>query len=421
MKRVRLAFLMLPAAVMIGCGGGGKVSSGAAGGSPFQLEWSFSTTGPIYYSSPAIAPDGTIYFGNGGLNVGVGALIALDPNGHLKWQHPFTKAIFTPAVGPDGTVYVQDLSSSLYAINPDGTLKWSFLLNAPSTIGQAAPAIDSDGTLFIGGDALYAVNPDGTRKWRYPGSASILPIRSSPAIATDGTIILGGNPNGITPVVWAINPDGSLKWQASLTDSAASAAGLAVFTFSSPGIGSDGTIYIGAEPQTGGSRAFVFAINPDGSQKWEYIVTGFRPIRSSPAIGPDGTIYVATTANAPSTAAMLALLPGGTLKWSYQVQNVHSSPDDVWCSPAVGSNGAIYFGAATGFVYALNAENGTLDWDFNTNSMINWSSPPIGAGGNIYIGAANGSLYALKSATTLASTAWPKFRHDNQNTGRLKP
>jgi outer membrane protein assembly factor BamB len=204
-------------------------------------------------------------------------------------------------------------------------------------------------------------------------------------------------------------------------DSAAGASGLAVFTFSSPAIGSDGTIYIGAEPQTGGSGAFVFAINPDGTQKWEYVVIGFRPIRSSPAIGPDGTIYVATTASAPGTAAMLALTPAGTLKWTFQVQNVHSAPDDVLSSPAVGSNGVIYFGAATGLVYALNADTGILNWNFNTNSVINWSSPPIGTNGAIYIGAANGILYGLKSSTTLASTAWPKFRHDNQNTGRLKP
>ena len=44
-----------------------------------ELDWRFKTGGDIY-SSPAIASDGTIYCGSFD-----GKLYALDPNGKLKW------------------------------------------------------------------------------------------------------------------------------------------------------------------------------------------------------------------------------------------------------------------------------------------------------------------------------------------------
>ena len=54
--------------------------------------------------------------------------------------------------------------------------------------------------------------------------------------------------------------------------------------YSSPAIGEDGTIYVGADDY------YLYAINPDGSLKWKF-KTGWGS-RSSPAIGEDGTIYV---------------------------------------------------------------------------------------------------------------------------------
>ena len=54
-------------------------------------------------------------------------------------------------------------------------------------------------------------------------------------------------------------------------------------TYSSPAIGSDGTIYVGSYDNN------LYAINPDGSKKWAF-ETG--NIISSPAIGSDGTVYV---------------------------------------------------------------------------------------------------------------------------------
>ena len=54
--------------------------------------------------------------------------------------------------------------------------------------------------------------------------------------------------------------------------------------YSSPAIGADGTIYVG-----GGDDRKLYAVNPNGTQKWAFTTTGNTT--GSPAIGADGTIY----------------------------------------------------------------------------------------------------------------------------------
>jgi len=54
--------------------------------------------------------------------------------------------------------------------------------------------------------------------------------------------------------------------------------------WSSPAIGSDGTIYVGSYDSN------LYVINPDGSPKWSF--TTEKEVWSSPTIGSDGTIYV---------------------------------------------------------------------------------------------------------------------------------
>jgi outer membrane protein assembly factor BamB len=100
-----------------------------------------------------------------------------------------------PSIGPDGTIYVAH--ADLYAVNPDGTVKWIFPLGDERHCSFAAPAISADGTIYIGanigdgvGGELIVVNPDGTERWR-SGSICSEGIVSSPAIAEDGTVYVG--------------------------------------------------------------------------------------------------------------------------------------------------------------------------------------------------------------------------------------
>lgn len=171
--------------------------------------------------------------------------------------------------------------------------------------------------------------------------------------------------------LYAIGPDGSEKWRYS-TDGP---------VYSSPAVGADGTIYVGSDDKR------LYAINPNGSLKWRYITAG--TIRSSPAVGPDGTIYVGSGWQ---DSKLYAMNPGGTLKWSFTTGYWVNS------SPAVGADGIVYFGSSDDKLYAVGP-SGTLKWSLATGDQIT-SSPAIGVDGTIYVGSNDGRLYAITEAET---------------------
>ena len=148
----------------------------------------------------------------------------------------------------------------------------------------------------------------------------------------------------------------------------------ATIDYSSPAIGADGTIYVGS------SDGNLYAINPDGTQKWVF-PTGESDL-SSPALGADGTIYVGSW-----DTNLYAINPDGTLQWAFATNGCIRS------SPAFGADGTIYLGSWDGNFYAINA-NGTQKWMFSTGTGHN-SSPAIGADGTIYVGSDDGKLYAI--------------------------
>jgi hypothetical protein len=118
-------------------------------------------------------------------------------NGTLKWKFGTGSYIFgNPSIGEDGTVYIG--SDKLYAIFPDGTLRWSFDLGVDRYISFSSPAISADGTIYIGteivngkGGDIIAINPDGTERWRKLIANNW--IYSTPSIAEDGTVYIGSS------------------------------------------------------------------------------------------------------------------------------------------------------------------------------------------------------------------------------------
>ncbi len=233
-------------------------------------------------------------------------LYALHPDdGSILWESEELRGgnacAVSAAVGGDGTIYLAS-NDWFYAFKPNGERKWPqpFQMQYNDEKSYSAPAIGADGTIYFGAEGtaldhsgqgrLYALNPDGTLKWRYdvPGRR---PIRSSPAIGADGTIYVttkayweGTAPEPRQPALClALNPDGTLKWSYEIAPS--EWIPVAQDSYSSPAIGADGTLYFGAE------TTFIYALNPDGTLKWkEPFYNGIN--WSSPAILPDGTLYI---------------------------------------------------------------------------------------------------------------------------------
>ncbi|AKB37164.1 cell surface protein [Methanosarcina siciliae C2J] len=335
-----------------------------AGPETNKTVWTYKTGSGIRYCGPSIGSEGTIYVGSNDNKI-----YALNPDGTLKWNYTTGDYVYgSPAIASDGTIYVGSKDYNLYALNPDGTLKWNY---TTGSYVYGSPTIGSDGTIYCGSSdkKVYALNPDGTLKWNYTTGGNI--YYSTPAIGSDGTIYIGSNDKKL----YALNPDGTLKWSYT--------AGY--FIRSSAAIGSDGTIYFGSDDNK------VYALNPDGTLKWSY-TTGNRA-RGSPSIATDGTIYIGSCDN-----KLYALNPDGTLKWNY------TTGFSIYGAPAIDANGNIYFGSLDNNVYALNPD-GTLKWKCTTGGQI-YGSSAIGSDGSLYIGSYNGNLYAF-NATDPAPVSAP--------------
>ncbi len=289
---------------------------------------------------------------------------------NVKWKFDTGSSIGTePVIGSDGTIYIGTYDSKLYALNPNGTVKWNY---TGTGMALSTPAIGDDGRIYAGFNYLYTLDKYGDLKWKYTDYG----IASSLAIGNDNNIYFGGaaGDGGL----YVLNHDGLLKWYY-----VESYLGRVITT---PAIGSDDTIYFGAD--LGAHDGCLYAVEKPPSEdiklgllKWKYKITG-STIVSSPAIGSDGTIYFGCLDN-----YLYALNSvDGTLKWRYQTGG------EITSSPAIG-NGAIYFGSDDGYIYALNL-TGNLIWRGYTGDVVE-SSPTIGSDGTIYLGCSNDEIYAL--------------------------
>lgn len=339
------------------------------------LKWSYATT-DVIFSSPAIAPDGTIYVGSADKFV-----YAFTPAGTLKWAYSlgyFTTS--SPSVGPDGTIYIGASDSKLHAIKPDGTVKWQCLLTG---FALSSPSLAANGDVFIGTSTgnFYCVSSAGAINWVYTTGGAIV---STPAIAANGTVYVGSGDKNL----YAFDGAGTLLWSY-LTGATIK---------SSPAIAANGDILFGSQDFN------LRCLDAAGNLKWSYATGGM--VDSSPTIAQDGTIYVGS-----ADKKLHAVNADGTPKWSYLTGDV------VWSSVTITTDGTLYFGSNDKHLYALDAA-GNLLWKSITGNWVR-SSPAIGQDGTIYVGSHDKSFYAFHGANgTLTNSPWPKFRANDTNTGR---
>ena len=378
-------------------------SAGASNTGEFTLNlvdslWQASTgrsavQGDSVTGGPAVAPNGTIYFGSVDKS-----LYAVNPDGSLQWTFATTGGpgntggsidTASPAVGADGSIFFGTSAGRFYALTPNGTQRW-FRDFGTSFSASISPAIAEDGTVYvkIGDGKLYALDPaTGATKWSHDVKAPL--SYASPILATDGTIYQGSDDKAL----YAINPDGTLKWRFA-TDSIGD-------VYSTPAIDAAGNLYFGVL-----NSGKFYSVTPAGTQRWVY--TGsFESISSSPALSADGrTVYFGSydrRLHALDTST-------GAARWTYQMANqVRAS------SPAVDANGTVYIGCYDYRVYAVNAD-GTLLRTYDTGGVVR-SNPAI-FGNTLYVGSNDRKVYAFALPAGSAGGNWPQYRANARRTGR---
>ena len=89
----------------------------------------------------------------------------------------------------------------------------------------------------------------------------------------------------------------------------------------------------------------------------------------------------------------------------------------VYSSPAIGSDGTVYFGRARK-LYAINGKSGRKLWEFETGEGL-LSDPAIAADGTVYVGSEHFKLFAIKTDSKgLTKSPWPMRGQNARHTGR---
>jgi outer membrane protein assembly factor BamB len=155
----------------------------------------YSAGGGYASSALALATDGTIY-ASAKLNADAdGVLKAYNPSdGTEKWSVTFTGENAEkggPAVATDGTVYFGNAGGKMQAFNPaNGAVLWTYNTTGNAAI-EVVPAIDNLGRLYFGDTSgmFYVLNSDGTEA--YTPLSLGTKITSPAAIDSDGKIYVG--------------------------------------------------------------------------------------------------------------------------------------------------------------------------------------------------------------------------------------
>lgn len=355
---------------------------------PGDVRWSFAT-GQSIRSSPALGPDGTVYFTAGA------RIFALDGRtGAQRWVASAARTISSPALGPNGTLYAGGTEDSpsraavlLAFESATGNRRWSRWATNDLPELLASPALTRDGTLlFITRDASAYVLDAATGKTRWEKRLDDeWHVYSSPAIGADGTAYTGLGERGVCAFAIA---DGTVRWQARPGGA----------FHGSPALAPDGTVFVGS------TDGLLYAFDgADGDVR--RVFSARDSITSSVAIGTDGTLYFG------SDDRRVYAVDGGTgrKRWEFLTGGaVHSTP-------ALAADGSLYIGSYDRHVYALDSATGGLRWTFETGDRI-LGSAAIGDDGTVFIGSFDGKLYALEGGGRPAESPWPKFRGDARNT-----
>jgi hypothetical protein len=278
-------------------------------------------------------------------------------SGRVRWRFQADGLYIEgrPAIGPDGTIYAADVYGHLYALTPNGSLKWIF--SGQRNVLQSV-SVGQDGTIyFAGGNIVYAINPNGTQKWQVTDPSGV-------------AVVAGPN----------VGPDGNIY---AVTGDSGSSGGLGAMTISPAGeILSNRTGYLEPRGGTSFTREIVFGLpsqyyfnlnNLDDNSGIQFFQLGgsFRFARpastgalSQPAVAADGTIYTITAYLANSYAELGAYDPNGNL-----LRTFFGNGTTQLTSPDVGADGTIYIGQNLSNLVALNP-NGSERWRFASRGIL---------------------------------------------------
>jgi PKD repeat protein len=358
---------------------------------------------------------------------------------HPLNQPPVAQFSYSPEIViPDETITFTDLST-----DADGTIaarEWDF--GNGQTSSEANPqttyttadfytvsltVTDNKGasnTKTLNIEVRSGTAEFGNIRWSVVYETSSALQHVSPAVGDNGDVYVTAN----TMKLYAVSPAGEVRWSFDLTKDGAATGQQC----SSPVVAPDGTIYIGAGYATGGNGAGLYAVNPDGNQKWWHLIwTGARIYYTSPAITPDGNVVIGARgtngglhkvdctngnsvwyAKSPTGSgvngaivvakdnSIFSCLSNsssanfGIVKTSAEGVNFAPQLGQTYyfsgISPAIDVDGTVYAACEQGIVAAYDPETGASKWEAAGYGKFDYSGIAIAANeATIYVGSSN--------------------------------
>jgi M6 family metalloprotease-like protein len=273
--------------------------------------WSFPTSGEVR-SAPAIGSDGTVYFGDLG-----GKVFAVNQSGVKAWDVTADGAVHGVTLGHDGAVIFGTAAGSVYALEKSKAERWKY----PAGSGvKSKVTVGADGVVYAGTDGgrLIAIKTDGNKKWDSPLDGA----GSTPVISPSGWVYVTTAAGSL----YLFDTDGNQKNKIALSG-----------VLTAPAVTQDGTLAIGSDQKK------ILTVKPDGGAGWTFSTT--YPVKAAPFVGADGIVYAADC-QAGLPGSVYAINPDGVQKWKTSAGN---------CIPGHPSviPGLVLAGSNDGWLYAV--------------------------------------------------------------------
>ncbi|MCA8959332.1 MAG: PQQ-binding-like beta-propeller repeat protein [Planctomycetes bacterium] len=301
------------------------------------------------------------------------------PNGRVKWRFLLDSWAISgqpPGIGPDGSIYFDEGFGDLYALDPNGGLKWIYdstevATGGPDGGGREGPIpVAADGTVILGATLLggiariHAVNPDGSRRWVFE-TGSTQGVIVGPGIGPDGNIYAAVD-NAFTGSigVFSLDPLGNLRW----SDPGAPAVGEYGQAYGHRiAFGAD-RFHFAAKPGGGGGAPTLWTFSFGGDQEW-VSTSGYD---SDPATDALNRVIVAS-----SFYGVTAYEPDGDVAWQTAPPESGSSI----IAPVLSPSGDIFVGHGFDGIWSLDSNGVTRFYEDGASFGIpaNFGVTPSGA------------------------------------------
>lgn len=347
---------------------------------PMRQKWAVTTSDKVQVN-PAIVGD-VAFFGGAGSDRRVYA-VELHTQ-RTRWVVQLPGSVVSAPAVTDHWVYVGAIDGRLYKLSrADGSLAWAYPTLDQPAVGQiwGGPVVH-DGVAYFGttDGNVYAVDAEtGELRW---STSTPEAITGAVTLADDTVIAMSGANEWAT----ALDPaTGEVRWQRHFYD------------WADPST-------LGTAASIGSSKVYFTGLDEKLHILW--LSTG-QDVVTPPDLG----VYAQNTPVLSSTGVYVGTNAGhvkgfdhlGTSTWSTTVSTgIVSSP--------IHAAGRVWAASTDGKLYALDADDGALDWSFATGGPL--FAPPSIVSNHLLIGSDDRNLYALTPGTPTNTTHSPQaFTH----------